>query len=305
MTDRVSNRGFLAAFSDELAAAVARAAPSVVRIEGRVRRGQGTGVVWAEGGLVVTADHVVERTEEVTIGMDDGSRVAGTIIGRDSNVDVALVRGTLDGVPPIERGPRAKVGNLVLALGRPGAGIMATVGVVNATGDREGGARRGRRSRYVHTDALLYPGFSGGPLLDSAGGMIGLNSSRDRSGAGVAIDLEVVTRTVEALQAGGRVQRGYLGVTTQPVTLPQSLREKLDVKQTGGLLISSIEEGAPAEAAGLLIGDILLTLGGETMEDNGDLRSALGLSPIGQAAAGILIRGGELREIALVIAERE
>lgn len=293
----------LSALSEALAAAVDRASPSVVRIEARRRQSQGTGIIWRTSGLVLTADHVLERSEDVTVGLPDGKTVPATVVGRDSERDVALLRAPVDGLPPIEAGPAARVGHLVVAVGRPGEQIMATVGVVNAIGT---GRRRRRvdRPTLIHTDALLYPGFSGGPLLDSAGRVIGLNTSRMRAGAGIAIAIDAVTQVAEALQAGGKLKRGYLGITSQPVALPGPLQTGLGLEQQAGLLVSEVEADTPAERGGLILGDVLLTVGEQRVEDPGDLQAALSPERIGQALAVTILRAGELRELSVTVAER-
>lgn len=294
----------LTALSAALAAAVERVGPSVVRVEARQRRSQGTGVIWSADGLVVTADHVLERGEDISVAFHDGTSVDATIVGRDSDRDVALLRTNTNGFPPIPRGEPPKVGHLVLAVGRPNDRLMATMGLVNTI--RGMGRRRPTHggAALIQTDALLYPGFSGGPLLDAAGRMVGLNSSRSRAGAGVAIALEAVGDAATTLLAGGKVHRGYIGVVTQMVSLPQQLRDKLNVEQAGALLISSVEQGSPAEEAGLLLGDVLLGLDGQTLQDGGDLRAILASDRVGERLAAHLIRGGERRHLEVAIGER-
>lgn len=303
-TVEVDSVEVLTTLSDALAAAVEQVAPSVVKVEARQRRSQGTGVIWTADGLVVTADHVLERGEEISVTLHNGKSVPATIVGRDGDRDVGLLRIAEDNLPSIAIGESPKVGHLVLAVGRPNDRLMATIGLVNAL--KGAGRKRSPNAgtALIQTDALLYPGFSGGPLLDAAGRMVGLNSTRSKSGAGMAVALESVTDAATTLLAGGKVRRGYIGVVTQVVSLPQPLREKLNVDQTGALLISSVEQGSPAEEAGLMIGDVLLGVDGQTLQDGGDLRVILNPDRVGERLPAHVIRGGELRHLDVTIGER-
>lgn len=293
----------LTSLSDALAAAVDHVAASVVRVEVHQRRSQGTGVVWADDGVIVTADHVLERGEDIEVTTSDGESLAAAIIGRDSDRDIGLLRVGRSDLPLIPRGEQPRVGHLVLAVGRLNERLMATMGLVNAV--RPIGKKNHRSAAFVQTDALLYPGFSGGPLLDAAGRMVGLNSSRNRSGAGMAVALDAVRESAAALLVGGSPRRGYIGVVTQVVTLPARFQEDLGLVQSGALLITAIEPGSPAEEAGVYLGDILVALDGHTLQDAADLRAVLTPDKIGDKFALELIRGGQLKELALPIGDRD
>jgi S1-C subfamily serine protease len=293
----------LTSLSDALAAAVERVTPSIVRVDVRQRRSQGTGVVWAEDGLIVTADHVLERGEDVEVVLPDGKILAADIVGRDPDRDIGLLRIGAKSLTPIAHGASPRVGHLVLAIGRVNERLMATIGLVNAV--RPAGKRTNTGASLVQTDALLYPGFSGGPLLDAAGRMVGMNTQKNRSGAGMAVALDAVCETADAMLSGGRVKRGYIGVVTQVVALPASFRDPLGLAQSGGLLISSIEPGSPAEEAGLFLGDVLIGLDGHLLQDAKDLRMVLTPDRVGDKLAASIIRGGQLKEVALPIGERD
>lgn len=282
----------LATFSAELAALVERVAPSVVRVDDGSRL-TATGLIWSADGVIVTTSHGVERDEELTVELADGSRHAATLIGRDSDTDIAVLRVEATGLPAIERAEAAevKVGNLVLALGRPGsAGLQATIGLISSRLETQ---THGQPGYIVHTDAVLYPGFSGGALADMNGRVIGLSNRMFGRGMGVGIGVPVLAQVVEALLTHGQIKRGYLGVRTQLVALPASLQSSLQLTQERGLLVVQVEPGSPAEQAGLLLGDTLLALDGQTLQDVDELRQRL---IAGRTITLLTVRGGERRE---------
>ena len=304
MTERVDEAGgVLAAFSDKLAEAVERAGGSVVRVEAR-RRQPASGVVWGPDGLVLTADHVLEREEDLALGLPDGRTVGAAIVGRDPGTDLALLRAEDKGLSPIEHGPAPKVGHLALIVARPGS-LATSIGVVSALGGPARTWRGGQLEGFIRTDATFYPGFSGGPLVDTAGRIVGLATSHFGHGAGLAIPLETATRVGSALLSHGRVRRGFLGLGSQPVALPEALRSRLGLEQESGLLVVGVEAGGPAERAGLMIGDVLVSLGGQPIRHTDDLRGRLGPERVGQVTPARVIRGGELRDLTVTVGERE
>jgi S1-C subfamily serine protease len=304
MSERVDEAaGVLAAFSDKLAEAVERAGGSVVRVEAR-RRQPASGVVWGPDGLVLTADHVLEREEDLALGLPDGRTVDAAIVGRDPGTDLALLRAEDKGLTPIEHGPAPKVGHLALIVARPG-GLATSIGAVSALGGPARTWRGGQLEGFIRTDATFYPGFSGGPLVDTAGRMVGLATSHFGQGVGLAIPLETATRVGSALLSHGRVRRGFLGLGSQPVALPEALRSRLGLEQESGLLVVGVEAGGPAERAGLMIGDVLVSLGGQPIRHTDDLRGQLGPERVGQAVPARVIRGGEPRDLTVTVGERE
>jgi serine protease DegQ len=296
--------GVLAALSDELASAVERAGSSIVRVDGR-RRQPASGVVWAADGVVLTADHVLEREEDLGVGLPDGTTAAARIIGRDPGTDLALLKAEGSGLTAIEQGPAPKVGHLGLIVARPGGTLETSIGVVSALGGPARTWRGGQLEGFIRTDAQFYPGFSGGPLVDTAGRMVGLATSHFSRGAGLAIPLETVRRVTTALLSHGRVRRGFLGLTSQPVALPEALRTKHGLSQESGLLVVGVESGGPAEQGGVMMGDVLVTLGGQAVKDTDDLRNLLGPERVGQATPTRVLRGGEPRDLTVTIGERK
>ena len=290
-------------FSTELAEIVKSAGPAVVRVEGR-RRLPASGIVWSEGGIVVTAHHVVERDEGLSVGLGEDQKADAELVGRDPTTDLAVLR-----VEGIELSPAASaglddlsVGHLVLALGRPGRTVQATLGITSALGTSWRTAAGGSIDRYLQTDVVMYPGFSGGPLVDAKGKVLGLNTSALR-GVSLTIPSLTVDRVVESILSHGKVQRGYLGVGVQPVNLPEALAEELG--QETGLILISVEPDTPAEAGGLTLGDTLLSVHGEPVRRLDDLLSMLSADLVGEEVIVRILRGGDVREQKVTVGERQ
>lgn len=294
-------------FSDGLASAVETAGQAVVRVEAR-RRIPASGILWSADGLIVTAHHVVEQDDNIGIGLAGGQSLTASLVGRDPTTDLAVLRakpaaGLSTLVPPTLAQPDSlRVGHFVLALGRPGQRVMATLGVISALGDSWRTPAGGEVDRYVQTDVVMYPGFSGGPLVDVNGQVIGLNTSALARGVSLTLPIPTVQRVVETLLSHGRVRRGYLGITAQAARLPAALAEQLD--QETGLLIGSVENGGPAEKAGLFMGDTVVALDGQAVRQLDDLLALLTGERVGHAITVRFIRGGQVHDVAVTVAER-
>ena len=290
---------------EELSASTAdlaeRAGRSLVRVDGR-RRMSASGVVWSADGLIVTAHHVVEREEGLEVGLPDGSTVAATLVGRDPSTDVALLRVAATGLTPAEWVDAAdlRVGNLVLALGRPGKSVQATLGVVSALGGawRTGGG--GEVDRYLQTDVVMYPGFSGGALAVAGGRVAGMNTSGLMRGVSLALPAGTLKRVVEALHAHGNVPRGFMGV--QPVRLAEELAQT--ARQETGLMVMSVEAGGPAAQAGLVQGDVMLAVDGAAMRHLDDLQVLLMSGSAGKSVPVRYVRGGVVQESTITIGQK-
>jgi S1-C subfamily serine protease len=294
----------LAQFSDALAVAVETAAAGIVRVEGR-RRLAASGFVWS-ADAIVTAHHVLRRDENITVGLPDGQTVAATVAGRDPTTDLALLRVQNGALTPAivaqaDKQP-LKVGHLVLALGRPGQSVQVTLGVVSALGAGWRTAAGGQIDHYLQTDVVMYPGFSGGPLVNVSGELLGLNTSGLLRGVSLALPVATVARVVDALLAHGRVRRGYLGVSTQPVRLPEALKQQLN--QETGLLLTAVEAGGPAEKAGLLLGDTVVALDNSPVRYHDDLLALLATGRAGTEVAVRIIRSGQVQELNVTVGER-
>jgi S1-C subfamily serine protease len=287
--------------SDSLAQAVETAGSAIVRVEGR-RRLPATGVVWAADGVILTANHVV-KGDEVSIGLPDGSSVKATVAGRDPSTDLAVLRAEATGLEPAKRSEELAVGHLVLALGRPGKTVQATLGIVSALGDSWRTPMGGEIDHYLQTDVVMYPGFSGGPLVSSGGVVLGLNSSGLARGVSLAVPVATLENTAETLLAHGRMRRGYLGVSTQSARLPAAAKEK--VNQETGLLIVNVEPDSPADKGGLVLGDTIVELDGSAVRHHDDLLALLTGDRVDQKVPVSIIRGGELQTMNVKIGVRE
>jgi S1-C subfamily serine protease len=306
MSTTLSSSSLLVGVSNELADAVERAGAGVVTVDAR-RRHPATGVVWTAEGLIITANHVVERDEEIEVGLPDGRTASAVLVGRDPGSDLALLRVEASDLTPLERAENEpRVGHLTLAIGRPGpSGPMASLGVITAVAGPLRFRGGGGLERYVRADVAMLPGFSGGPLVDSAGRLIGLNSSTLGRAGQLTVLAESIDATVATLLQHGRVRRGYLGVGAQGVQLPDALARALDNGQEQGLLIVSVEAGGPADTAGLMLGDVILAIDGEAVGQVEQLQERLTGDRVGRSVPVRIARGGEPREIGVTIGERQ
>ena len=287
-----------------LAARVAELGASVVRVDAR-RRLPSSGVVWSDDGLIVTTSHTIEREDGIELGLPDGSKVPGRLIGRDPTTDTALIRTDASGLAvPSWKGPEAlRVGHLLLGVARPGSQPQATLGIVSALGPSWRTPAGGKIDTYLQSDLVMSPGFSGGGLVTATGDVVGIITSGLARGTTLAVPMPTLESVVGSLLAHGRVRRGYLGIGTHPVRFPQALAATAG--QETGLLIESIASGSPADSAGLLLGDILLAMDGEALGSVDDLLGLLSEGRAGKKVGAKLIRGGKVMETSLVVGERE
>ncbi|MFD1560464.1 S1C family serine protease [Paraburkholderia silviterrae] len=291
--------------SDNLADIVGRVGRSVVAVRGRHRM-PSSGVIWRHG-VVVTAAHTIRREDGIEVTSTDGSTVAAVLAGLDLGTDLAVLK--LDGVDldPAESGDARslKPGHLALAVARADElGVSADFGVIGSTGGPWRTWRGGQLDAFVRLDGGLRPGFSGAALADMRGHVMGICTSALMRGAGMVIPGMTVERVTDELLAKGRVSRGYLGVGTQQVSLPDAWVNKLNLPFNSGLLINSLAPGGPAEQAGVLIGDVLIELDGRPCRDMDDVHAALGSASIGQQLQITLIRGGERHASSVTVGER-
>jgi len=285
----------LTALSSELADIVGKVGKSVVAVDARPRFGS-SGVFWRPG-IVVTAEHTIRREEEIAITLPDGAKVQASVAGSDPGTDLALLKvdGSSAEAPPVAAGDPVP-GNLALAIGRsPDSGVNATMGIVSAVSGSWRTWRGGRLDRYIRLDLTLYPGSSGGLVVNTRGEAIGIATSALSRIAGLAIPASTVDRVVDEILARGHVARGYLGVGLQPVELPDHHK---------GLIVLSLEPEGPAAKAGVLIGDVVVSLGGAAVSDTDDIQSVLERHAVGQTISAGLVRGGSALEIGIVIGER-
>lgn len=292
----------LAAVSDAMADAVEKVGPSVVRVHGR-RHGPASGVVYAPG-MVLTASHALERDEDIAVGTGDERPLAARLVGRDRTTGVAVL--SVEGLEVPAAGfasGEARVGQLALAVGRSArsGALKATLGVVSAVSGSSGGPPRRRRriERFIQTDAAPYRGLSGGALVDARGEVAGLLAPSPMRGAVLAVPADVVLEAARGIEGRGTAKRGYLGVLSQPVRLP----EVQSADQESGLLVVGVEEDSPAGRAAVMVGDILTGLDGKQVERTEDLLDALA-GKAGSAVSLEALRGGETVSLEVTVDER-
>lgn len=298
------DRSSLNAFSEAIAELVEGAARYTATVYGR-RRLPATGIVWAED-LIVTASHVVERDEGVEVAVTAGERRTATVAGRDPATDLVLLRVEGGGLTPAPRaGQAARPGNIGIAIGRAGSSTPhVSIGVVNVVDY----AVRVSQSRAIEpvlqSEIVMLPGFSGGPLLNTSGEVLGINSSHIGRGNSLTLTVEAINPIIDALARHGKLRQGYLGIGAQAVGLSASQVKDAALAQEVGLVILSIDEGGPAQGAGLLIGDIVIAVGGASVVSVDDLVEHLPGELIGSQTPVTIVRGSQRQEVSVTVGER-
>jgi len=295
----------LVSFSNELAKLVEEFQPYVVAVHARGHY-PSSGVHWRPG-IIVTADHTIRREEDIQVTLPDGKRADAVLAGRDPGTDLAALRveglgssfAHTDGSDPV------KAGELALVLGRsPDSGPNASLGVVSAISGPWRTWRGGRLDNYIRLDATMFPNSSGGAVLDVRGRLLGMATSALSRIAGLAIPASSVNRVLDVLLAKGHVPRGYLGIGAQPVGIPDALRASLSLQSKSGIMVVKVEAGGPAEKAGMLLGDILVSLGDTRLEDFEDVQSISDSGIIGKQVKTRVIRAGSIQELTITVGER-
>jgi serine protease Do len=295
----------LETISNEFAAAAENAGSSVVAVQGR-RWMPTSGIEWKKG-VVVTVHHGVQRDEEIKVLLADGRAVSAKLAGRDPSTDIAVLRieeGS-SSAPKIGDSLSLRLGHLVLALGRTRRGdLVASSGIIGGISGEWRNRRGGQLDQHIRLDLALYPGFSGGPLLNARGEVVGINTRGLAHGRAVTVPVATVNRVVEELLEKGRIARPYLGIAMQPVEVPENMRSKLPTETRAGLLVVHVENGGPAEKAGVLLGDVLFELGGKTVEQVDAVQDSLATAKIGHVLQIRVIRAGEIKPVSITLGER-
>ncbi|MCU0634893.1 MAG: S1C family serine protease [Gemmatimonadaceae bacterium] len=290
--------------SHDLTHAIQRAGASIVAIHAR-KRIPATGIVWSDD-LVVATDHTIRRDAGITVTLDDGSTRDAVLVGRDGGTDLAVLRVAGGGLTPITRAPREAlhVGQIALAVGRPGRDLTASMGVLSALGPEWRTWRGGKIDRFVRIDVAIYDGFSGGPSLDASGRLLGVNSSALARAAAVTIPVVTIERVVQAIVAGtASTRRGWLGIAAQGVRVPEATRTRLALAHDGGLLVINVSADSPAERGGMMLGDVIIAVAGTPTHDPRDILDVLASDTVGKTLTVRLVRGGELVELGVTIGE--
>jgi len=265
-----------------------------------------SGVVWQKG-VVVAANHAA-RGDEVAVLLSGGKSAVARIKGRDPDADLAIF--SLEGdeetrVATLGDAKQLHVGHLVLALARTRRGnLTASSGIISGLMEEWQTWQGGQIDRFIRPDLTLYRGYSGGPLVNANGEVVGINTAGLRRGTPITIPSSTVTRVVTELLAKGHVERPYLGVALQPVALPEEMRTKLNLGGRYGLLLAHVESDGPAAAAGLMLGDIVVEIGGKPIVQKHGLRWLLGKEKVGERVPVGIVRSGEKREVSVTLGDR-
>jgi S1-C subfamily serine protease len=285
----------LQTLSDNLATAAERVGRRVVAIRAR-RRIPSSGILWRDG-VVVTAQHTIQREEDIVITLPDGTDAPATLAGRDPGTDLAALR-----LPPTNAGPldvapleAIRAGSLVLALGRPGTELTAALGLVSAVGEPWRTWHGGRIDRLIRLDIGIYDGFSGGPLVDAEGRVLGVNTSTLLRGAPTAVPAATVERVLGQLLEHGHVPTGYLGVGMQTVALSE---------QSTGLMVMSVDPAGPAGRGGVLLGDVITAIDDKAVSDPADVLAHLDAGQVGKSAQLRLVRAGQPTSVTVTVGDR-
>lgn len=271
---------------------------SIVRVEGRRTR-PSSGVVWAPNRIVTVAK-AIERDGDLVIGLE-GVEYKAKLKGRDPSTDLALleVDAALTAAQ-LDDGASAKVGQPVLLLARPGETVRATSGIISARGNKPWRTPRGGElDRYLESDAAHQPGYSGGALVAADGKVLGITSTGHLRGTSLTIPVPTVRRVVAQLEQHGQVRRSYVGLSLQPVRLPDDVQ-----KTTGeeiGLLVVGVEKGGPGDKAGIAYGDTVLHLGDDTVKTLEDFYAWLRSDRVGQTVPAKVYRNGKVDTVQVTL----
>ena len=298
MSKTRSETQILQSFSDALVSLVRDASDSVVQVSSG--RGIGTGVVWDKEGLIATNSHVIGRANKLEVAFVGGERLAAAVVGQDRFSDVAVLKVEKGKMKPIERGDSEDLatGQFVLALANPfGDRVGASSGIITNPRGKMGGPWS---DNLVITDVRLNRGYSDGPLMDASGRMIGMNAAMFAN-RGIAIPIRAVSTVISELSKSGSIKRAYLGIVSNPITLPEESAKELG--QSEGLIVLSVEPGTPAKKAGVAVGDILVGLDSKRVESYFDLHGLLTGGVIGKETSLSVLRSEKLTELKITPVE--
>jgi S1-C subfamily serine protease len=291
--------------SNELAQLTDRAATSVVAVHTETR-GSSSGVVW-RSGVIVTSEHALRRDEEIQVTLPNSRVVSATLAGRDPSTDIAVLNcaEANNAVAEASDVSTLKPGSLALVVGRTRAsGPVATLGVVSLVVPDRRTWTGGSLAPYIRLDVGLQPTAIGGAVISAHGDTIGLATPRFSRFGAIAVPASAINKIADTLLKKGRIPRGYLGVGLQPVSLPDTLRESLQRKEKTAAIVLEIQPDGPADKAGIVIGDILVSLAGHPVARPGDVQAILAGDAIGKSLVLKFIRGGSVQEGSIVVAER-
>jgi S1-C subfamily serine protease len=292
----------LLALSNNLADIVEKVGHSVVTVNGT--RLSSSGIHWRQG-IIVTAEETLKRTEDITVTLPDNRTVAATLVGRDRTTDIAVLKLENIELPIVEIGDASalKVGHLVQAIGRSRDSLNASMGVVSAMSGSWRSSYGGLIDQFLRLDLNLYPSIEGGALVDATGQVVGMTVSGPKRTV-ISIPASTINRVVDQLLLKGHISRGYLGLGMQPIRLPETLKNTLNLTSVAGVIAINVESEGPADKSGLLIGDVIIAIDGTAVSDTSDIQAMLGSNSVGKTLNVQIVRGGALVEVALTVGER-
>ncbi len=310
-TPEEREREALDAYSRVIVTVAEELGPAVVNLRAEARDGSrraggsGSGFLFTPDGFLLTNHHVVRGAGRLRVRLNDGREVAGRVVGADPWTDVAVVQAEASGLPHATLGQSAelRVGQLVVAIGSPfGFDSTVTAGVVSALGRSLRSITGHLVDNVIQTDAALNPGNSGGPLLDSRGRVVGINTAIIQSAQGIcfAIPIDMARRILPQLMQHGRVIRGYLGLHGRDVPIPRHVTRRFQIDQEGGVEVFGLEPGGPAAQAGMAEGDLIVALADRPITGVDDLQKRLAEIPVGIPAEVVLLRS-ERRLVRFVV----
>lgn len=310
-TNETQTESSLTDFSAQITDAVEKGAAAIVAVDARPRVAT-SGIVWQAGGIIVATNHTIRRDEEITVIVENGQTVKATLVGRDAGCDLAVLKiddgeiaKTLKPAQ-IKETTNVKVGNIALAVGRTnaGSGVTASYGIINNVSGAWRSWRGDEIERFINLDLAIRLGFSGSALINVKGEVLGINTSAFGRGLALTIPSETVNRVVNQILTQGSVARPYLGIGTQAVPLAENLRQRLNLEQISALIMLTVETDGAAEKAGILIGDVLLSIDTKPTTEPSDVQSALWGKSVGDVVNAKVLRGGELKELEIILGGR-
>lgn len=295
----------LSTLSNAISSVTEKTAKSVVRVGGG--QGGGTGIIWSKDGYILTCSHIVMHSSEVEVGLPDGQTLPAKIVGQDPYADVALLKVEAENLTPIptSNSDTLRPGQFVLALANAfGGPVSVTSGIITSPKRSLRGWWGNTMEDVIITDAPLNPGYSGGPLVDAQGRMIGLNSAFISS-RGIAIPLNKATKSVERLKKNGRIRRAYLGIVTEAIRLPEDTAKQAKLNQETGLMVVRVIPESPARMGGLLMGDVIISLENQPTNSLQDLHQLLDEEVIGKPIQVRVLRSERTTSLTITPSEAE
>jgi S1-C subfamily serine protease len=291
-------------FSQDLSRIVEQVGQSVVAVHGR--RFAVSGIHW-QSGLIVSSNESVNIEERIHMTLPSGQTVQAEVLGNDPTTDIVVFKLPKDcelAIPQKMDNTQLDVGNIAIGLGRSVEnGVFASLGIVQTLGASWRSRSGGMIDQLIKVDLNLKRSGAGGPLVNAAGEVVGFNTFGPRRSV-LTIPTSTIDQVVTQLQTKGRIARGYLGIGMQRIQIPQALQTQLSIPNQWGLMLVSLDPQQAAEQAGMMLGDILITLNDRPIQDSQELQTVLDPQSIGQTLIVKAVRGGELQEFEVVVGER-